>query len=755
MASGGQKRTRSERVAAIEMPPGRWERAWISLHRRDVLVRIGLAILTSLVLCAVIRGWRPPFSYRLGDVPPLDISARVAFYATDPAETEAALRRAEREVRYVYVHDPKALSDLRGAVRNRIQKLLTAAKYDQLDRAVWAEFQPPAELSPPASEAELRRRFERLHEALDGDENLARFEADLAAALAPFESRGVLDELPQKSGEGNQDEIVVFPVDGSEEPKVVKVTDVLIGNGTAVQESLRAHFPSPDVADLVFNWLRPRLAEVNTLALDETATQRAREAAAASVTEVVREFKPGQTLARAGQPLTRDQTDVLRLEHEAAMAQRSVSQRLYRAAAATAMILGLFALCGAYLHYRDRRIPVRLQSVAAVLACIVVTVIMARWTSQDPWRAEIIPLLIFGQTIAIAYRQELALLLAGVTALVVVLGLGFGLGSFVILMGVTAVAILQLNRIRNRAKLIYTGFFSSIAAFVLTLVVTVLEGQPASWFALHAAALNALWTFAAGFVMTGLLPFIERYFHVLTDIKLLELCDVSHPLLQELVRRAPSTYNHSITVAALAEAAADSIRARGLLVRVGAYFHDIGKMLKPEYFIENQPPDTNRHESLIPAMSTLVIIAHIKDGADLARAHKLPEAIIDFIEQHHGTTLMEFFYGRASEQSRADPNGGEVDENSFRYPGPRPLTKEACVLMLADSCESACRSLVDPAPSRIEGLVREITKRKLDDGQFDDSSLTLHELRTVQASLTKSLIANYHGRVKYPDQKTA
>lgn len=244
MASGGQKRTRSDRVAAIEMPPGRWERAWISLHRRDVLVRIGLAILTSLVLCAVIRGWRPPFSYRLGDVPPLDISARVAFYATDPAETEAALRRAEREVRYVYVHDPKALSDLRGAVRNRIQKLLTAAKYDQLDRAVWAEFQPPAELSPPASEAELRRRFERLHEALDGDENLARFEADLAAALAPFESRGVLDELPQKSGEGNQDEIVVFPVDGSEEPKVVKVTDVLIGNGTAVQESLqigRAH----------------------------------------------------------------------------------------------------------------------------------------------------------------------------------------------------------------------------------------------------------------------------------------------------------------------------------------------------------------------------------------------------------------------------------------------------------------------------------------------------------------------------------
>ncbi len=226
-------------------------------------------------------------------------------------------------------------------------------------------------------------------------------------------------------------------------------------------------------------------------------------------------------------------------------------------------------------------------------------------------------------------------------------------------------------------------------------------------------------------------------------------------MLQELVRRAPSTYNHSITVGSIAEAAAESIGARGLLVRVGAYFHDIGKMLKPGYFIENQGPDDNRHETLVPAMSTLVIIAHIKDGADLARQHRLPQPIIDLIAQHHGTTRVEFFYGRATEQQQADPNGGEVDESSFRYPGPKPQTKEAAVLMLADAVESASRTLVDPTPARIESLVREIAEHRLHGGQFDESGLTLRELRTIEKSMVMSLTSIYHGRIKYPEQRTA
>jgi hypothetical protein len=270
---------------------------------------------------------------------------------------------------------------------------------------------------------------------------------------------------------------------------------------------------------------------------------------------------------------------------------------------------------------------------------------------------------------------------------------------------------------------------------------------------IRSAGRNALWTLAAGFLVTGLLPMIENFFGVLTEISLLEWGDVSHPLLQELVRRAPGTYNHSINVASIAEAAAESLGACGLLVRVGAYFHDIGKMLKPDYFVENQVPGTNRHDALMPAMSTLIIIAHIKDGADLARQHDLPEPIIDFIEQHHGTTLVEYFYRRASEQRGADAS--DIPESSYRYPGPKPQTIESAVLMLADASESASRSLVEPTPARLENLVEDIAMKKLLDGQFDECGLTLEQLRTIEDSLIKSLTAVFHGRIKYPNQRSA
>ncbi|HWA98838.1 MAG TPA: HD domain-containing protein, partial [Pirellulales bacterium] len=178
-------------------------------------------------------------------------------------------------------------------------------------------------------------------------------------------------------------------------------------------------------------------------------------------------------------------------------------------------------------------------------------------------------------------------------------------------------------------------------------------------------------------------------------------------------------------------------------------------MLKPHYFSENQGSGDNRHDTLMPAMSTLIIIAHVKDGADLARQHDLPKPIIDFIEQHHGTTLVEYFYHRASERTHTDPNGAEVEESSYRYPGPKPQTIEAAVLMLADAVESASRALVEPTPARIENLVEELGMKKLLDGQFDECHLTLEQLRTIEDSLIKSLTAVYHGRVKYPTQASA
>ena len=259
----------------------------------------------------------------------------------------------------------------------------------------------------------------------------------------------------------------------------------------------------------------------------------------------------------------------------------------------------------------------------------------------------------------------------------------------------------------------------------------------------------------AGFFLGGSLPFVETGFGIVTGISLLELGDITHPLLQELVRRAPGTHNHSIAVGTIAEAAAERIGANALLVRIGAYFHDIGKMLKPHYFVENQAGAANRHANLAPAMSTLIIIGHVKDGVDLGRQHHLPEPIIDLIEQHHGTTLVEYFFNEATKRSGSNPDGATVLEGAFRYPGPKPQSKEAGILMVSDAVESASRTLSEPTPARIEGLVRELINKRLHDGQFDECGLTLREISEIRESLIKSLIGIYHGRVKYPEQRTA
>ncbi len=357
-----------------------------------------------------------------------------------------------------------------------------------------------------------------------------------------------------------------------------------------------------------------------------------------------------------------------------------------------------------------------------LLGMFVLSVGLAAMAKGDAWRAESIPIMLFGMTLAIVYHQELALLLTAALALVVVvLELDGAMSSYITLMSAAATAILLLGRIRSRSKLIYVGLVAAVVAMLTEVGDSILDGQPLQQALFVDVPPVGRWAVVAGFLMTGLLPFVEKMFGVLTDISLLEVGDISHPLLQELVRRAPGTYNHSINVASIGEAAADAIGAGGLLVRVGAYFHDIGKMLKPQYFTENQPQGASLHETLLPAMSRLIIVAHVKDGADLARQHHMPQPIIDFIEQHHGTTLVEYFYRRAAQQSET----GTVEEHSYRYPGPKPLTKEAGVLMLADAAESASRSLVEPTPSRLEGLVQEIAMNRLLDGQFDECGLTL------------------------------
>ena len=521
-----------------------------------------------------------------------------------------------------------------------------------------------------------------------------------------------------------------------------------------LQKAVAARETARRAGDRIFAWLFRNLQDSPTLEWDDKRTQPLIEEARASVPDQYENYEAGDILAWADKPLDSQTLRRLTEEHKAYLLERTFSQRLVRFSSVTIMIFTMLVLVGAYMYYRDKETLGNFWRLTVVLALAVATMGIAVAVAPDPWRAELLPVMIFGMALAIAYRPEPALMITGVVSLILTLGVGYGLFEFVLLLGVTAAAALNVSRIRNRRKLIYVGLFAGIVAVALSWVLGAINNQPLDGTLLKDALRCGFWALIGGILMAGLLPFVEKLFGVLTDLSLLELGDVAHPVLQELIRRAPSTYNHSIAVGTLAEAAADSIGGRGLLCRVAAYFHDIGKMMGPDYFIENLPPnEESRHDSLGPSMSSLVIISHVKDGVDLARQHHLPPAIVDLIEQHHGTTQVGFFYEKAKEQQRErNPDEEEtVDERIYRYPGPKPQTKEAGVLMLADNVESASRTLIEPTPKRIEGLVHKLLQLRLEGGQFDESGLSLRELRIIERSLVKTLTAIYHGRIQYPD----
>ncbi len=764
MSTSGQRRTRIERVSAIELPPNLWERLFERVQHADVWLRMAICAGAALTMWVMIGGWNPPFGYRTGWTPPRDIVCRTSFSIPNIKETDDARDRARNQVRYVYAHDPAELVQLRGKLINTISQIGVAEKAADLPSGVLLSFLPPPmdNVKPPTPE-QLDEQFLKLKTLVDTKEKQAAFDRKLASAFAGIEKNGI--GLPQKLAaetnrfpapiQGDQTKLETHPPGDSKWPLVVNIAEILPDAAAAnLFNQLKGEF-GLDVGQSLFTWIKPQLP-ASTITLDTAATVEARDRAAEKVEVIPTPYKAGEVdLATAGVPLDLKTIELLRTEYNADLAQRGFTDKLVRSLAVLGMFFALYTLSGFYIYFRDRRLLLNLRKFTSLIALFVISVALTQMASGDNLRAEMIPILLFGMTVGIAYHQELALLLTSALALVVVVSLGQTLADYVILLSASATSILLLGRIRTRSRLIYVGLIAGAVAALTAIGVGVVNNQPLNMALLNMALVDGAWAIVAGFLMTGLLPYIEKVFDVLTDLRLLEIGDPSHPLLQELVRRAPGTYNHSINVASLAEAAAESIGARGLLVRVGAYFHDIGKMLKPGYFVENQAGEANRHDSLVPAMSTLVIIAHIKDGADLGRQHSLPQPIIDFIQQHHGTTLVEYFFRRASAQSEADPNGTEVDESSFRYPGPKPQTKEAGVLMIADAAESASRTLVDPTPARLESLVHELAMKRLIDGQFDECGLTLQEVNTIEDSLVKSLTAVYHGRVKYPHQHTA
>ncbi|HQY21342.1 MAG TPA: HDIG domain-containing protein [Ignavibacteria bacterium] len=310
----------------------------------------------------------------------------------------------------------------------------------------------------------------------------------------------------------------------------------------------------------------------------------------------------------------------------------------------------------------------------------------------------------------------------------------------------SVLAIFSERDIKNRSQIFRSFFFILIGYTISILAVNLIriEDYQKLWVKLMFGGINAVMSPVIAF---GLLIFYEKVFKITTDLTLLELSDFNHPLLKELSSKAPGTFHHSIIMGNLSEAAAEAIGANQILARVGCYYHDIGKIMKPQYFIENQLDEYNKHNELNPTVSTKIIIAHVTDGIALAKKYKLPQEIIDFIPMHHGTTLVSYFYDKAKKSTKE-----ELSDYIYRYPGPKPQTKETGIVMLADAIEASTRAIEDPTPQKLESKIREVIKVRFMEGEFDECDLTLRDLTHIKDSFMKVLIGIHHHRIKYPDK---
>lgn len=332
------------------------------------------------------------------------------------------------------------------------------------------------------------------------------------------------------------------------------------------------------------------------------------------------------------------------------------------------------------------------------------------------------------------------------------------------------VAVQTLHQTRRRVQLLRAGFYAGMMALVLSMIFSEIDlssvmqaGAMDEWQIVGLASATALGMgIVIALLVSGLLPVIEGLFKLTTDISWLELSDLNHRLLRRMQLEAPGTFHHSLVVASLSEAAAEAVGANAAMCRVGAYYHDIGKLKKPGYFIENQNDGAeNPHDSLTPTMSALIITAHVKDGVDLALKHKLNPRVIDVIREHHGDSLVSYFYRRAQEQKRAEMEKVEkklenpedlpkVDQKNFRYPGPTPRSRESGIISLADAIESASRTIKKPTPAKIRALVDDIVASRISDGQLDNCLLTIRDLSTVKDVFSKTLRSMLHSRIDYP-----
>lgn len=672
---------------------------WAAVHAPSRRVAIGAATFVALTLVTGVQYLPARLQLREGQVSPREIAAPRTIEFVDRARTDMLRRAAADSIQPVLRQTPAETAHAQETIAQTfaaIERARGASGLTYMERAALLRRESPMPLDDPAVLSAL---------TLDAA-SLAVARATAEEVVARIMEAGVRPgDLPRAQAEARV-AIRAWPVAGR---TMTLVSAVALGA------------------------LRPNLT------VDMAATQVLRRRAMEAVEPVTTRILRGEVVIRRGEVVTEAHVQKL-----AALGLVRMPFSWQRPAGVALIVLLLVVVSSAYLRQYQPEIWAQDRLVLVWSLAVVLTVGLAR-TLVARVNPYLIPVAAGTVLIAVLLRPRLALYTAAVISLLVATVAGgdvrLGLVTFI---GST-VGVYAIKRIVHRTDLMVAGVWVGAANAMAVVALNLIDQLP--WYPdITTDVINGAGNgIIVGMLAIGTLPYLEHLFKLVTPIKLLELSNPGHPLLRRLQVEAPGTYHHSLLVANLAEAAAEAIGADSLLVRVGAYYHDVGKIRRPVFFVENQAGVDNPHDKMTPSLSALTVLSHVRDGLEYAREYGLPPAVADFIPQHHGTNLIAYFYHQALQR------GDAVSEEVFRYEGPRPQSKETAIVMLADAAEGAARALPRPVPDRIEQTVRRIIRDKLDDGQLNECDLTFRDLDVIARTFTRLLATMFHPRVEYPE----
>ena len=714
------------------------------------------------ILAACLQFWpRNPMPYRVGELAPMDMVAPVNFRFVDPVELARARELARKNTEQVLAINESAItqlvSELR-ALRDNADAVMVVSQLPLSQRALF----------PSLNETSLVA----LQKAKDLDETITAFRNGALRAIpliAPADREALLKRVQGPNHIPTEaDNWVQLATKGTIETGLVRVgMDKL-----AVSAKEADPVKREEIRKLVREGgaLSEPLVEVVTDGLvtlnqplytyEQKLTARLAENRAQSMMIKGPLILKGDRLVQRGEEITPS------IYQELVQAQQALENDIARIDPWALWLNRVGLVLTAYLLtiggavFIARMAPgMTLRRLWAIAGLMWITMVAAKLivVYSTIGLLGIAPTLLAAIILVIAETPLFALGLCAIQGLLVTLTLRQGVDFYVPLLAGAMIFCFGLREIRTRGKLIEVGAGAAMAVFAAVWALGFSRLLGLGWSRwIGTTDIHTVWAVAVAMFALAILPSVERVFKITTAMTLLELCDANKPLLRRLQQEAPGTFNHSLNVGTMAEAAGNAVGANGLLCRVGAYYHDVGKLGKPQYFIENQMPGhPNRHDKLSPAMSLLVIVGHVKDGIELAREYGLPWVVHEFIAQHQGTTLVEYFYHAA--RKRAVEGGVEdgrvVSDTEFRYPGPKPQTRETAIVMICDGCESVVRSIDEPTPGRIEAAVHTMIMKRLMDGQFSECDLTLRELSIIEETLARTLMGIHHGRAAYPSDR--